>query len=115
MNAGVFHLMKAKQTTPIAPQYPLPSREQILKPSSPPLKRSKEGYSKRLSAHGHAPHYVPMDDESVSTYSCLLKTNWPPKDTNKVIGGGTFGSSLETWGCLWLLYVPRLCQYHAPS
>ena len=36
-----------------------------------------------LSAHGHTPHYVPMDDELVSTFCVFTKTNWPQSDTNK--------------------------------
>ena len=42
MNAGVFHFDESQADNTIAPQYPVPLKEQILKPSNPPLKRSKE-------------------------------------------------------------------------
>ena len=67
-----------------------------------------------LSAHGHTPHYVPMDDELVSTLLRVYEKQTGLKGHEQVIGGGTFGRLLKQWGCLWC-YVPRLCQYYAPS
>ena len=103
-------LMKAKRTT-LLPSISVTLKVQILKPSNPPLKRSKVA-TVSLSAHGHTPHYVPMDDGGIHP-ACLRKTNWP-QGHEQVIGGGTFGRLLKR-GVAFGAMFPRLCQYHAPS
>ena len=48
-----------------------------------------------LSAHGHTPHYVPMDDELVSTLLRVYEKQTGLKGHEQVIGGGTFGRLLK--------------------
>ncbi len=48
-----------------------------------------------LSDHEHTPHYVPMDDELVSTLLAVYEKQTGLKGHEQVIGGGTFGRLLE--------------------
>ena len=55
-----------------------------------------------------------MEDELVSTLLRVYEKQTGLKGHEQVIGGGTFWSSIKTWGCL-RCHVPRLCEHYAPS
>lgn len=47
------------------------------------------------SAHEHTPHYVPMEDELVSTLLSVYEKQTGLKGHEQIIGGGTFGRLLK--------------------
>ena len=114
MNAVSSILMTAKTDNTIALniRYPQGTDPETIKST---LEKIEGVATVSFSAHGHTPHYVPMDDELVSTLLRVTKNKLASKDMEQVIGGiWTFCRLLKRGGCLWC-YVPRLCQYHAPS
>ena len=105
-------LMKAKQTTPL-PSISVTLKVQILKPSSLLLKKIEGVATVSLSAHGHTPHYVPMDDELVSTLLRVYEKQTGLKGHEQVIGGGTFGRLLKrgvAFGAMFPDYVNTMHQ-----
>ena len=106
-------LMKAKQTTllPSISVTPQGTDPETIKST---LEKIEGVATVSLSAHGHTPHYVPMDDELVSTLLRVYEKQTGLKGHEQVIGGGTFGRLFETWVAFGAMF-PRLCQYHAPS
>ena len=66
-----------------------------------------------LSAHGHTPHYVPMEDELVSTLLRVYEKQTGLKGHEQVIGGGTFGRLLKrgvAFGAMFPDYVNTMHQ-----
>ncbi|MGT2932827.1 dipeptidase PepV [Streptococcus catagoni] len=94
MNAGVFHFDKTSNDNTIALnfRYPKGLDAHVIKAGLENLK----GISQvSISKHGHVPHYVPMDDELVSTLLSVYEKQTGLKGYEQVIGGGTFGRLLE--------------------
>ncbi len=112
MNAGVFHFDDSQADNTIALSYPLPLKVQITNHQVTLESESKGVATVSLSAHGHTPHYVPMDDELVSTLACYGKQTGL-KGHEQVIGGGTFGRLLKR-GVAFGAMFPDM-YYHAPS
>ena len=105
MNAGVFHFdeSQADNTIALNIRYPQGTDPETIKST---LERDRRVATVSLSAHGHTPHYVPMDDELVSTLLRVYENKLASKGHEQVIGGGTFGRLLNDGGCLWC-YVPQ--------
>lgn len=94
MNAGVFSFAKDSDDNTIALnfRYPKGTNAAVLKAGLEQL----PGLTKvTLSEHEHTPHYVPMDDELVSTLLSVYEKQTGLKGYEQVIGGGTFGRLLE--------------------
>lgn len=94
MNAGVFSFAKDSDDNTIALnfRYPKGTNAAVLKAGLEQL----PGLTKvTLSEHEHTPHYVPMDDELVSTLLSVYEKQAGLKGYEQVIGGGTFGRLLE--------------------
>ncbi|MBM7643723.1 dipeptidase PepV [Streptococcus loxodontisalivarius] len=94
MNAGVFAFDAASEDNTIALnfRYPQGTDAQTLKAGLDKL----QGPSKvSLSEHEHTPHYVPMEDELVSTLLAVYERQTGLKGHEQIIGGGTFGRLLK--------------------
>ncbi|MGT2887217.1 dipeptidase PepV [Streptococcus didelphis] len=94
MNAGVFNFDKDSNDNTIALnfRYPKGTDAATLKAGLEKL----EGISGvSLSEHEHKPHYVPIDDDLVSTLLSVYEKQTGLKGYEQVIGGGTFGRLLE--------------------
>ena len=64
-------------------------------------------------SHGHTPHYVPMDDELVSTLLRVYEKQTGLQGHEQVIGGGTFGRLLKrgvAFGAMFPDYVNTMHQ-----
>ena len=94
MNAGVFHFdeSQADNTIALNIRYPQGTDPETIKAI---LEKIEGVATVSLSAHGHTPHYVPMDDELVSTLLRVYEKQTGLKGHEQVIGGGTFGRLLE--------------------
>ncbi|MGI1723888.1 dipeptidase PepV [Streptococcus uberis] len=94
MNAGVFSFDKESNGNTIALnfRYPKGIDAFVLKAGLEKLKGVREV---TLSEHEHTPHYVPMDDELVSTLLSVYEKQTGLKGYEQIIGGGTFGRLLE--------------------
>ncbi|KPJ22078.1 dipeptidase PepV [Streptococcus phocae subsp. phocae] len=94
MNAGVFRFEQSADDNTIALnfRYPKGTDGQTLKAG---LEKLSGLTAVTLSAHEHKPHYVPMDDELVSTLLSVYEKQTGLKGYEQVIGGGTFGRLLE--------------------
>lgn len=94
MNAGVFRFEQSADDNTIALnfRYPKGTDGQTLKAG---LEKLSGLTAVTLSAHEHKPHYVPMDDELVSTLLSVYEKQTGLKGYEQVIGGGTFGRLLD--------------------
>ncbi|MBM7637104.1 dipeptidase PepV [Streptococcus saliviloxodontae] len=94
MNAGVFTFDASSSDNTIALnfRYPQGTDAKTIKAGLEQL----EGPSKvSLSEHEHTPHYVPMEDELVSTLLAVYERQTGLKGHEQIIGGGTFGRLLK--------------------
>ena len=94
MNAGVFNFDDKSSDNTIALNFRYPQGTdsdaiyQVL--------TALEGVENvTKSAHEHTPHYVPMDDELVSTLLAVYEKQTGLKGHEQIIGGGTFGRLLK--------------------
>lgn len=94
MNAGIFSFDKAAADNTIALnfRYPKGTDKETLKAG---LEKLPGVASVSLSEHEHTPHYVPFDDELVSTLLSVYEKQTGLKGYEQVIGGGTFGRLLK--------------------
>lgn len=93
MNAGVFKFDETSSDNTIALnfRYPKNTNPEIIKAGLEKL--GVEAVS--LSAHGHTPHYCPIDDPMVATLLSVYEKHTGLKGHEQVIGGGTFGRLLK--------------------
>ncbi|WEV60101.1 dipeptidase PepV [Streptococcaceae bacterium ESL0729] len=94
MNAGVFKFEDGASDNTIALnfRYPKGTDEDTIKAQLEKL----EGIANvTKSAHGHTPHYVPMDDPLVKTLLDVYEKHTGEKGYEQIIGGGTFGRLLD--------------------
>ncbi|WNZ92186.1 dipeptidase PepV [Streptococcus iniae] len=94
MNAGVFSFDANSNDNTIALnfRYPKGIDSFVIKAG---LENLKGITQVTLSEHEHTPHYVPMEDELVSTLLAVYEKQTGFKGYEQVIGGGTFGRLLE--------------------
>lgn len=94
MNAGVFSFDADSNDNTIALnfRYPKGIDSFVIKAG---LENLKGITQVTLSDHEHTPHYVPMEDELVSTLLAVYEKQTGFKGYEQVIGGGTFGRLLE--------------------
>lgn len=112
MNAGVFHFdeSQADNTIALNIRYPQGTDPETIKST---LEKIEGVATVSLSAHGHTPHYVPMDDELVSTLLRVYEKQTGLKGHEQVIGGGTFGRLLKrgvAFGAMFPDYVNTMHQ-----
>lgn len=112
MNAGVFHFddSQADNTIALNIRYPQGTDPETIKAI---LEKIEGVATVSLSAHGHTPHYVPMDDELVSTLLRVYEKQTGLKGHEQVIGGGTFGRLLKrgvAFGAMFPDYVNTMHQ-----
>lgn len=93
MNAGVFKFDETSSDNTIALnfRYPKNTNPETIKAGLEKL--GVEAVS--LSAHGHTPHYCPIDDPMVATLLSVYEKHTGLKGHEQVIGGGTFGRLLK--------------------
>ncbi|MCK3881473.1 dipeptidase PepV [Streptococcus suis] len=93
MNAGVFKFEETSSDNTIALnfRYPKNTNPETIKAGLEKL--GVEAVS--LSAHGHTPHYCPIDDPMVATLLSVYEKHTGLKGHEQVIGGGTFGRLLK--------------------
>ncbi|HEL2575046.1 TPA: dipeptidase PepV [Streptococcus suis] len=93
MNAGVFKFDETSSDNTIALnfRYPKNTNPETIKAGLEQL--GVEAVS--LSAHGHTPHYCPIDDPMVATLLSVYEKHTGLKGHEQVIGGGTFGRLLK--------------------
>ncbi|WP_105151583.1 dipeptidase PepV [Streptococcus suis] len=93
MNAGVFKFDETSSDNTIALnfRYPKNTNPEAIKAGLEKL--GVEAVS--LSAHGHTPHYCPIDDPMVATLLSVYEKHTGLKGHEQVIGGGTFGRLLK--------------------
>ncbi|HEO6689309.1 TPA: dipeptidase PepV [Streptococcus agalactiae] len=94
MNAGVFQFDKTNDDNTIALNFRYPQGTDA-KTIQTKLEKLNGVEKVTLSDHEHTPHYVPMDDELVSTLLAVYEKQTGLKGHEQVIGGGTFGRLLE--------------------
>ncbi|HFI0601478.1 TPA: dipeptidase PepV [Streptococcus suis] len=111
MNAGVFKFDAGAADNTIALNFRYP------KNTSPEvIKAGLEKYeveSVSLSAHGHTPHYCPIDDPMVAILLSVYEKHTGLKGHEQVIGGGTFGRLLErgvAYGAMFPGYTDTMHQ-----
>ncbi|MCM0722346.1 dipeptidase PepV [Streptococcus iniae] len=94
MNAGVFSFDANSNDNTVALnfRYPKGIDSFVIKAG---LENLKGITQVTLSEHEHTPHYVPMEDELVSTLLAVYEKQTGFKGYEQVIGGGTFGRLLE--------------------
>ncbi|MGT2807297.1 dipeptidase PepV [Streptococcus iniae] len=94
MNAGVlsFDANSNDNTIALNFRYPKGIDSFVIKAG---LENLKGITQVTLSEHEHTPHYVPMEDELVSTLLAVYEKQTGFKGYEQVIGGGTFGRLLE--------------------
>ena len=112
MNAGVFNFDENSSDNTIALniRYPKGTDPETIKAG---LEKVEGVASVSLSAHGHTPHYVPMEDELVSTLLRVYEKQTGLKGHEQVIGGGTFGRLLKrgvAFGAMFPDYVNTMHQ-----
>ena len=112
MNAGVFNFDENSSDNTIALniRYPKGTDPESIKAG---LEKVEGVASVSLSAHGHTPHYVPMEDELVSTLLRVYEKQTGLKGHEQVIGGGTFGRLLKrgvAFGAMFPDYVNTMHQ-----
>ena len=94
MNAGVFNFDDASSDNTIALNFRYPQGTDSDAIYS--VLAALEGVDAvTKSAHEHTPHYVPMDDELVSTLLSVYEKQTGLKGHEQIIGGGTFGRLLK--------------------
>ncbi|MCK4026381.1 dipeptidase PepV [Streptococcus iners] len=93
MNAGVFKFEETSSDNTIALnfRYPKNTNPETIKAGLEKL--GVEAVS--LSAHGHTPHYCPIDDPMVAILLSVYEKHTGLKGHEQVIGGGTFGRLLK--------------------
>lgn len=93
MNAGVFKFDETSSDNTIALnfRYPKNTNPETIKAGLEKL--GVEAVS--LSAHGHTPHYCPIDDPMVAILLSVYEKHTGLKGHEQVIGGGTFGRLLK--------------------
>lgn len=94
MNAGVFQFDETNDDNTIALNFRYPQGTDA-KTIQTKLEKLNGVEKVTLSDHEHTPHYVPMDDELVSTLLAVYEKQTGLKGHEQVIGGGTFGRLLE--------------------
>ena len=94
MNAGVFKFSDQQDDNTIALnfRYPQGTDEDKIYDGLNSLS-GVESVTK--SAHGHTPHYVPMEDPLVETLLSVYEKQTGLKGHEQIIGGGTFGRLLK--------------------
>lgn len=111
MNAGVFKFDETSSDNTIALnfRYPKNTNPETIKAGLEQL--GVEAVS--LSAHGHTPHYCPIDDPMVATLLSVYEKHTGLKGHEQVIGGGTFGRLLErgvAYGAMFPGYTDTMHQ-----
>ncbi|HEO3759927.1 TPA: dipeptidase PepV [Streptococcus agalactiae] len=94
MNAGVFQFDETNDDNTIVLNFRYPQGTDA-KTIQTKLEKLNGVEKVTLSDHEHTPHYVPMDDELVSTLLAVYEKQTGLKGHEQVIGGGTFGRLLE--------------------
>ncbi|MFA9413227.1 dipeptidase PepV [Streptococcus sp. E29BA] len=94
MNAGVFSFEADRDDNTIALnfRYPKGTDPEIIKGQ---LEQLATVEKVTLSAHGHVPHYTPLEDPLVQTLLAVYEKQTGLKGHEMVIGGGTFGRLLK--------------------
>ena len=111
MNAGVFRFEAGSDDNTIALnfRYPKGITPEIIKEKLETLITGQV----TLSAHGHTPHYVPMEDPLVATLLEVYERQTGLKGHEQVIGGGTFGRLLKrgvAYGAMFPGYTDTMHQ-----
>ncbi|MGT2741752.1 dipeptidase PepV [Streptococcus plurextorum] len=112
MNAGVFKFDATSSDNTIALnfRYPQGTDKETIQSVLETLTGVK---SVTLAAHGHVPHYTPMDDELVSTLLAVYEKQTGLKGFEQIIGGGTFGRLLKrgvAFGAMFPGYTDTMHQ-----
>lgn len=112
MNAGVFSFEEVAADNSIALNFRYPQgtdKETILAG----LKKLAGVTTVTLAAHGHTPHYVPMEDPLVQTLLSVYEKQTGLKGHEQIIGGGTFGRLLKrgvAYGAMFPGYIDTMHQ-----
>lgn len=112
MNAGVFKFDEKSDDNTIALnfRYPQGTDKENIKSVLETIEGVKEV---TLAAHGHVPHYTPMEDELVSTLLSVYEKQTGLKGFEQIIGGGTFGRLLKrgvAFGAMFPGYTDTMHQ-----
>ncbi|KXT79088.1 dipeptidase PepV [Streptococcus sp. DD13] len=112
MNAGVWSFDQDAKDNTIALNFRYPQGTDAARIQSQ-LATLPGVVSVSLSEHEHTPHYVPMEDELVSTLLAVYEKHTGLKGSEQIIGGGTFGRLLKrgvAYGAMFPGYTDTMHQ-----
>lgn len=112
MNAGVFNFDETTKDNTIALNFRYPQGTDSATIQAI-LQQLPGVAAVSLSAHEHTPHYVPMEDELVSTLLAVYEKHTGLRGYEQIIGGGTFGRLLKrgvAYGAMFPGYTDTMHQ-----